>query len=164
MGKGLHLAQQALFARSDQGNGDAGLSGAARASDAVDIQFRIIRQVKLKTCEMSSMSKPRAATSVATSTLTWVLRKRPRVRSRGILVQVAVQGFGGITTRGQRIGKFTGGSACAHKDQGAGDFFHLEDAGQGGQFVPAVDDVAALLDGRQGYLLTLNGDRRGSCM
>ena len=45
VGKGLHLAQEALLARSDQRNGDAGLSGAARASDAVDIQFGVIGQV-----------------------------------------------------------------------------------------------------------------------
>ena len=45
VGKGLHLAQQALLAGGDQRNGDAGLAGAAGAPDAVNVQLGVIRQV-----------------------------------------------------------------------------------------------------------------------
>ena len=115
VGKGLHLAQQALLARGDQRNGDAGLAGAAGAPDAVDVQFGIIRQVIVE--DVRDVVDIQAARGHIGGHQHFDLGIAEAVEGAftGILVQVAVQGFGGETARAQCSGQFPGGERVRTK-------------------------------------------------
>ena len=92
------------------------------------------------------MSRPRAATSVATSTSSEPSRKRPMIRSRPSCDEPAVERAGVVAARAQRLGEVVDLAACPREHERRRRVLHVEDPAQRRQLVGAPDDVRDLPD------------------
>ena len=107
------------------------------------------------------MSRPRAATSVATSTLSCPLRKRARTRSRASWLRSPLIASAAKPRLVRALASSPAVGAGADEDQRAGQGLHFKEARQRRQLVRFLNQVGALFDGFDGHLLALDGDGFG---
>ena len=92
------------------------------------------------------MSRPRAATSVATRTSRAPSRKRPMIRSRCSCDEAAVERRGVAAAAAERLGEVVHLAARPGEHERRGAVLEVEDAAERGELVGAPDDVGDLPD------------------
>ena len=112
-------------------HGDARFPGSARASDAMHIDFRVLRQIVVDHVRNIIDIKPASSDVGCHQHLDTALTETSQHRFTGILAHIAVQCFGREAAHGQFIGQFASAPPCAGKDQAAGDRFDFEKSWSG---------------------------------
>ena len=154
----LDAAQGALFGGRDQGNGNPVLAGAGGAPNAVDENFGAVGQIVVENVGDVVHIQAAGGHVGGDQHLDAVIPKTAHDALAGLLREVAVEHLRRDAAGSEGVCQFVRAGAGADENQGAGDVFHLEEAGQGGQFFVGVDEVIALLDGGDGALGALDGD------
>ena len=150
-GGALDGAQHADFARRDEQDGVAGTAGAAGAADTVHIGLGIVRNVVVDDVADARHVDAAGGNVGGNDDVQGAGLQLLDDAFAHLLVEVAVQGGGGIATGVQLVGQFDGGSLGAHEDDGGVEIIlDFQDAGERVQLVHAADLPVNLTDRRNG--------------
>ena len=127
LGERFHFAHTSFFFRGKQCDRYTGFPCAARATNAMDVHFGIVGQVIVENMRDVVNVESARGDIGGDQYFELVGAETSKDAFAGILVEVAVNGFGGDAAHDQFVGESGGLCAGAGKDQRALDRFDLEE-------------------------------------
>ena len=161
LGRLLDRLQQALFTRGDEADRIAGATGAAGAADAVHVRLGVDRQIVVDDVADALDVEAASGDVGGDEDVELAVLQRLHRAFALRLLDVAVDGGGGVAASAQLLGDLLGVTSRAGEDDHAVEVLDLENAGQRVELLRVRDDVVALRDAGARLRLALDLDLAG---
>ena len=123
-------AQHPLFLGRHQRDGDAALAGAPGAPNAVDVDFRILGQIKVE--DVGDVVDVEAAGRHigGHKHLDLILAEAGQHAFARFLAEIPIEDLCRVAAGGQFVGQFAGAGACLGEDEATGHRLYFEETGE----------------------------------